>query len=483
MGGTSPVLRKDREGADRECIYIELLPNSSTSASTFVEGKVVGFDRLFNNQPFEYGCFQETCFVGSGVWTLAYKNKLIESITYRNNNLDTNECFDGCFEDFNQVCRMPLPLDYEGPLAYSKDESGKFIFVDVTEEYCSQDLTQEETEPYPSLEGFITDIHIEGYKSLYTYKVDGLTYAIEEGSEDAYYKLYLLAEEDHCLDECSFSRLRLLGFYNSNKETIHEIFIPTDTQYNNSTIINDDFLNNTSDGSIFSSSGLINDDSLYYVLDSELYGYTTRYLEAHPDIDMLRLEYWTRKVLDKHKEISIYRREYSTSHKCIRYCNSRKIDINGIEVIYNSDYEVWVEGLSDGEYIYVADIGYVHPLNHEMVVWDRNVPLTSGGIFRSRKPIPEGRKIVKIKRINKAKEEVVLHHINQDVNTFRTSTGHLLNYSYNDQLIDIEELSLTLINILLSSFTYNENCSIYTEKKELDRDLLEFISNRKRTKL
>lgn len=479
-GGTSPVLRPDRTGDQRESIYIELDEGDTTKPS-FVEGRVIGFSQYYNNQPFEYGCFEPSCFLGSGTWTLAYVNELVESLSTTTKAVEDG-CIEDCFEDFNQVCRVQLPYDYEGPLKYYITEEGKFTLVDVNQEYCEQEPV---VHTPPTSDPFIKGSYIEGFKAYITYEGESYTLAIEEREED--YLVYILMPENECLDECSFSRLAPIGSYTKDtgeeRHTLFSTFLER-TLFTNDVLIDNEYLlyvNDHLESTYFNSPTRI--DSNYYLNNNnpadnpiDLYRYTIPTLNSL-SIAVDEVEAQARNVIDKHIELESYRREFNPLHKCIRYCNNRITEINGVEVRYSSSYEVWVEGVKDLEgYIYVADIGYIHPLNHEMVVWDRNIPLTTGGRFKSNKLIPAGPKMIKIKRIDRYSETVILHHITPTHN-LRSSTGHLLNYNAKDQEVDLEKTSMTMINILLSSYTQEEECVFHIEKNVIDPYLLSSTKN------
>lgn len=411
-GGISPVLRLDEVGEDRESLYIEL---SKSSGLSFVEGKVVGLHHLFNNQPFDYGCFTESCFIGSGIWS---SSGMKDIVNYLALNTEENNCLEDCTESYSPVCKVYLPYDYSFP-HLTDTEGRKFIFVDID---CNNEPDLDSNSIIATFNPGNFDIgsYLEGSLSLYTYKLlnedNGITLAITSG--DLCNFIYYLKDESECFDSCSLSRLGLVGVYDDEGNIIPS-FTP---------------------------------DPLI------------------PDIDTLLIS----ETLNKHLENINFKSTYLTNHKCLQYCNYNRVVIDGVEIRYNNSDEVWVEGLFDGEYVYTVDIGFIHPFSKEIMIWDKNVPLSSGGMFQSRKPIPNYRKVVVLKRTNRNTSEPILHYIESENKVIRTSKGYLLGYNYKDQEIDLEEISLTIINLLLSKYSYKKDCDFTRlEENRLDPELID----------
>lgn len=409
-GGNSSVLRLDQIGRDREDLRIEI---DKSNGFSFVQGKVFGIHHLFNNQPFDYGCFTESCFVGSGIWTLAGSKEIL-NLVQEDNNIG---CLEDCVDSYKPICKVDLPFDYQFP--HLTDEVGnKFLFREVD---CSVDLNLDRS--WFDTGNFDVGEYLEGSMSLYTYtkRADpNTTLAIT--SADTSFFVYLLIPENDCFDSCSLSRLRLIGVY---------------------------------------------DDTSFI----EVEGFTKDPFISSDYSDLVN------EVLEKHYSFINHKIEYLTDHKCFSYCNYYLVEVDGVKIRYNYKNEVWVEGLFDGEYVYTVDIGFIHPLSKELMIWDKNVPVSSGGRFKSRKPIPDLTKIIILKRTNKYTSEPILHFIDSNEEVLRTSSGYLLEYNSEDQRVDIEELSMSLINLLLSQYSYKKECGIEEESVRLDPEILELCKS------
>lgn len=399
LGGTSPVLRKDKKGIDRSCIYIDNISNEG-----LFRGQVIGLQHLLNSQPFDYGCFSESCFIGSGIWSIARNQEIIDYLSFNKVN---ESCFGDCVEDFNPVCRIDLPDNYSFP--HLSDSKGKYLLIDVNEDYCSDDFNElrQEIDPSP----FVLGEYLEGTMMLHTYTKDGITLAlIKEGCTF----VYLLVDESECFESCALSRLRLVAVYQDLE--------------------------------------LSTDDDFVYTADAPQ--------------DLIDA------AVKKHEEILNFKYDYLTKHKCLKYCNSKSISVNGVEIRFNNSNEVWIEGLSDGEYVYTVDIGIIHPFSNEVLIFDRYVPLSSKAWFSSRKAIPDGRKVVILKRTNRYRSDTILHYIEGEQEVIKTKPGHLHGFNAIDQAIDVEDLSITLINLLLSKYSYRNNCDSISELRTLDPEIL-----------
>lgn len=118
--------------------------------------------------------------------------------------------------------------------------------------------------------------------------------------------------------------------------------------------------------------------------------------------------------------------------------------------------QYWVRGpLDEAGNTYSVDIGFVYKSCQEVSVVDENVPLSNDSYFTSILNIGEGTKFVRLNRINRFSSTPVLHHIGDYLNKdhlSRTITGYLLDYTYKDQKVDLEEIAVSISSLLMSNY-------------------------------
>ena len=118
--------------------------------------------------------------------------------------------------------------------------------------------------------------------------------------------------------------------------------------------------------------------------------------------------------------------------------------------------EYWVRGPLDGaNTTYVVDIGYIYTQCSETSIREENVPLKWDSSFRSVYSVPSGIKFVKLRRITPTQSRELLYHMGKyesPDNLSRHQTGYLLDYKYDDQKVDLEELAFSFSSLLTTTY-------------------------------
>lgn len=487
-GGEALSLREDSIDPLRSGIYIEIL-KGDTYTSSLVRGKVIGLLPSQDTSPIEDGCFEEGCASSNGIWSSdVYSSPYIDTFIPSSGAFEQGCVSTDCVEDFELVCKERLPYSYQGNSTFFYDSNGAFRFRGLVEEDCNNPSSNNNG-PSITTDPFSTSYTILGTRLLSTYSTDLLDIHIEESTyfdqecfdEQCFDKTYYVyasikdSTNPPCLDECSLNCQVLIGIYNSELELISTAI---NSLYNNINIINDQFLSD--DG--------LEEDSIGI---SNIYDF----LLNNPSLTFSEIKELGDLALDIHiylSDIGInpvqtllgsYLRLPNQHTSCDYLCSERVVqrsDGRRTRYRYNqSILERWVTGLStvSEDYIYVVDIGHLHPITYEPVIDERDVPIRRGNYFTSSYLIPEGIKIVILKRVYTDNSKSILHHLfgyqyNQPL--IRTNTKPLLLYNALDQEVDLEELSISLICLLLSEYRPGTNCS---EIDSLNKQLIDLIED------
>jgi hypothetical protein len=480
-GGECSYLREDSKDPLRSSIYLEIL-RGNTYTNSFIDGRVIGIAPAKDDSPFTTGCFEEGCFNSQGIWTLESN----VGSPYQPTGTFQEGCVsDGCIGDFNPLCKVRLPFTAQGESVY-EDDIGKYTIRDLTPSDCIP------IDPIPyvgiTTEPFITGYKVNGTRLYSTYRIDNLIISIEESSyselgctDDCFDKTYFLyAEldiEDPCFDQCSMDCTTLIGIYNSEGSLISQL---PNSLYNDPNQINDLFL--SGNGIAPSLISLPSNNYQFLLSDpnlslSQIQGYASLAIDIH--IYLTQIGGSPVQAL-----LGTYVALPSSIGSCDYLCSETKLTGPDNRVTrYRSNgnnSEIWLNGVTSNDHVYVVDIGYLHPLTYEPIIEQSNIPIRSDLSFSSTIPISEGVKIVILKRVNSQVSTTILHHMTgyQYTNGLtRTYTKPLLNYNNEDQSVDLENLSISLINILLSKYTITDDCFGTYEGIYLDPKLLALVES------
>ncbi len=130
------------------------------------------------------------------------------------------------------------------------------------------------------------------------------------------------------------------------------------------------------------------------------------------------------------------------------------------EVLGNTTY-YWLPGAVDSEgRAWVADMGFLGIRDFSVNIIDTNVPVSSVGEIISKSIIGEGIKYCSIKKVSRFSIEAI-HNVIGPTPTdtlIRSSKAPVLNYSYEDQIVPLDSLSLGLLSLLDENYINNDPC-------------------------
>jgi hypothetical protein len=482
-GGESLSLREDSIDPLRSGLYIEI-DKGDSYISSLISGRVIGLIDGEDTSPVSDGCFQIGCTTSMGIWT--YSSAATSGPTYNHGAFEEGCVSSDCLAPYKPVCKERLPYNHIGGF---EDSQGRFRFRELTEEDC-QPIEPIEP-PAITTDPFTTSYKLLGSRLLSTYSTPDLDIYIEEATYfdgdcfdnscfDKTYYVYarVKKETESCFDECSVDCLVLLAIYDSS---LNNLSVSSDSLYNNENVIDDQFLsgNGLEEGILLSSSYnfLLNSPSLTEEVIREL---SLLALDIHVYLSDLGVN--PVQVL-----LGSYRRLPVEHRACDYLCNEYSITSPIGSIRYRANrgiIERWIEGFSNSsEYVYVVDIGHLHPLTYEPVIEESDVPIRAGGYFYSTRPIRQGVKIVILKRVYSDSSKSTLHHLFGYQYTeplIRSLTKPLLLYNSIDQRVDLEDLSISLISLLLSKYPGIEECP-FKRPMELDREILDLVESNLRT--
>ena len=122
--------------------------------------------------------------------------------------------------------------------------------------------------------------------------------------------------------------------------------------------------------------------------------------------------------------------------------------------------EYYVRGMSNGEAVYVVDIGYLHPTCYEPMWVETWLPVYEDGRFRGNHRLPPGvTPFLRVREVTYSRDKVILHHIEYGRPTLgRVRTQSLLYHNSTDSAVDVEELALTLVGVMLAPCRVSAPC-------------------------
>jgi len=126
-----------------------------------------------------------------------------------------------------------------------------------------------------------------------------------------------------------------------------------------------------------------------------------------------------------------------------------------------SGKECFVKGAGNSEVAYVLDIGYIPHYGSEISIIYENIPLRSDGSYTHEGLVPKGIKVVILKAISYLDEQIIAIRYGETpsgLTLLRTYGGSALNLNPIDQYVNLEELSISLINIILSGYKDSKEC-------------------------
>lgn len=126
-----------------------------------------------------------------------------------------------------------------------------------------------------------------------------------------------------------------------------------------------------------------------------------------------------------------------------------------------SGKECFINGAGNEEVAYVIDIGYIPYYDSKLSIIYNNIPLKSDGSYSNNGYLPKGIKVVILKAISYLDEQIIAIRYGDTpsgLTLLRTYGGSALNLNPFDQYVNLEELSISLINILLSGYTNKKEC-------------------------
>ncbi|MEI2423203.1 hypothetical protein V6O07_23225 [Arthrospira platensis SPKY2] len=150
---------------------------------------------------------------------------------------------------------------------------------------------------------------------------------------------------------------------------------------------------------------------------------------------------------------------------CSVYVSPRTINFRGKRFLYKDDSNqrlLWYSGINDKEgNSYVVDIGFLNNNisgEKEIIYFDHNVPITSNGSFISSREFIGDILVVRLKKIAINNIEVIRIFIYPtDIHLMRTFYN-LDSSDYKNDVINLEALSISLIQIMLSGHLQDREC-------------------------
>lgn len=144
--------------------------------------------------------------------------------------------------------------------------------------------------------------------------------------------------------------------------------------------------------------------------------------------------------------------------------------------------QYWVNGdVDDAGNIYTADIGYIYKVTGQPLIKEENVPLYSDGLITSVRTIPSGIKFIRLKRITPTSKSTILHIFGDypiPDTLLRSSFKQILNYNAIDQRCDLEEISLTLVSLMMTRYYKPKaNQILYRDKHYIDPAIIQIIED------
>ncbi|WOL31316.1 hypothetical protein [Microcoleus phage My-WqHQDG] len=150
--------------------------------------------------------------------------------------------------------------------------------------------------------------------------------------------------------------------------------------------------------------------------------------------------------------------EVILSRSCIQ-CEEQVQD--GFTYRRGSDgIEYYVRGISNGNAVYVVDIGYLHPTCYEPIWVETWLPVYEDGRFRGRHRLPpDVTPFIRVREVTYSRDRVILHHIEYGRPTLgRIRTQSLLYHNSTDSAVDVEELAITLVGVMLAPCRVSAPC-------------------------
>jgi hypothetical protein len=122
--------------------------------------------------------------------------------------------------------------------------------------------------------------------------------------------------------------------------------------------------------------------------------------------------------------------------------------------------EYYVRGMSNGNAVYVVDIGYLHPTCYEPIWVETWLPVYEDGRFRGRHRLPpDVTPFIRVREVTYSRDRVILHHIEYGRPTLgRVRTQSLLYHNSTDSAVDVEELAVTLVGVMLAPCRVSAPC-------------------------
>jgi hypothetical protein len=159
-------------------------------------------------------------------------------------------------------------------------------------------------------------------------------------------------------------------------------------------------------------------------------------------------------------------------------CCTRPYVVNDQLVRINGDViEIFQEGLLKDDYLYSLDIGYTIESTNEFIPIQSNVPISLNGFYSLSSYIPEGIKTLILYKSNYYfKKEVVRFYGASSSNQFLIQDSLSLFNSVTNTTT-IEDISISLILLLLSSYKESKPCSTVISFKSLHPYIKSVIDN------
>lgn len=190
--------------------------------------------------------------------------------------------------------------------------------------------------------------------------------------------------------------------------------------------------------------------------------------------DLNQLKFWAFEVLNRDKELRLV----SAAPDC-KYVDcdpppstTKYINCNSCYGIFNDDedvykyteegYQFWIEGLVEGDFVYVINLGYIDDFTKEAITVGQYLPLGSDGSFVFDRPLAKGLKFMELIKVGFNSEEkigITYFGTEEQLTLIRTYGGSLLDLSDTAQYVNLEDLSLTLIKLMLSGYKESSYCS------------------------
>lgn len=159
-------------------------------------------------------------------------------------------------------------------------------------------------------------------------------------------------------------------------------------------------------------------------------------------------------------------------------CCTKPFNLNGELLRINGDsIEIFQEGITKDQYVYSLDIGYTVENTNEFIPIQTGVPITLNGFYSLSSYIPEGIKtLILYKSSYYIKKEVARLYGNSSSNRFLIQDT-LDNFSSITNRVTIEDLSISLILLLLSKYKELNSCSNSISTPTLDPYIRRVITN------